>query len=121
MSQTKIASVSNSRRYRKARPPNCEVLTSNLLVLVVAILNSGEIDGGLVGEDQAALLQVTVTGVQDSIQHRLVEKEITHPLGDDNINLRERKFNLLHLSLDQGDLIGEAIDLDDLAGLENNG
>lgn len=84
---------------------NKEQLTSDLLLLVVAILNTGEEDGGLVGEDETVLDKVLVTGVQDGVQHAFVEEEVAHPLGDDNIDLREGQLNLLHLALDQGDLV----------------
>ena len=95
--------------------------TANLLILVVAILDTSNEDGSLVGEDETAGSEVTVTGVEDGVQHGLVEKEVAHPLGDDDINLGEGKLDLLHLALDQGDLVREAVDLDDLAGLEDDG
>ena len=96
-------------------------LTSNFLLLVVTILNTGKEDGGLVGEDQAVLVQVSITGIQNGVEHALVEKEVAHPLGDDDINLGEWKLNLLHLALDQCDLVGKAVDLDDLTSLEDDG
>ena len=49
------------------------MLTANLLVLVLSVLDTGHEDGGLVGEDQAVLDQVLVAGIQDSVQHALVE------------------------------------------------
>lgn len=96
-------------------------LTANLLVLVVAILDTGHKDSGLVGEDEAILLEVPVARVQDRVQHGLVQQEVPHPLGDDDVDLGEGDLNLLHLALDQGDLVLQAVDLDDLAGLENDG
>lgn len=96
-------------------------LTSNLLLLVVAILDTGKEDGGLVGEDETILLEVLVTGIKNSVQHALVEEEIAHPLGDDDVHLGERKLNFLHLALDQGDLVREPVDLDNLTSLEDDG
>lgn len=96
-------------------------LTANLLLLVVAILNTGEEDGGLVGEDEAVLLEVGVSGIENGVEHGLVEEEVSHPLRDDDVNLGEGELNLLHLALEQGDLIGQAVDLDDLTGLEDDG
>lgn len=95
--------------------------TANLLILVVTIFDTSNEDGSLVGEDETAGSQVTVTGVEDSVQHGLVEEEITHPLRDDDVNLGEGKLDLLHLALDQGDLVGEAVDLDNLTSLEDDG
>lgn len=97
------------------------VLTSNLLVLVVAILDTGNKDSGLVGEDQTVLVQVAVAGVENGVQHGLVQKKVAHPLGDDNVDLGEGDLDLLHLALNQGDLVLHAVDLDNFAGLEDDG
>lgn len=100
---------------------SCERLTSDLLVLVLAILNTAGEDGGLVGEDEAVLVEVSVAGVQDGVEHGLVEQEVTHPLGDDDVDLGEGQLDLLHLSLDQGDLVGQTVLGDNLLGLEDDG
>jgi hypothetical protein len=55
-------------------------LTSNLLLLVLAVLDTSHEDGSLVGEDEAVLDEVLVAGVQNRVQHGLVEQEVTHPL-----------------------------------------
>lgn len=96
-------------------------LTVDLLLLVVAILDTGDKDGGLVGEDQTALLEVAVTGPQNSVQHGLVEQEVAHPLGDDDVDLGEGENNLLHLALQESDLVAQAVDLDNLLGLVDDG
>jgi len=96
-------------------------LTSNLLLLVVTVLDTGDKDGGLVGEDETALLEVTVTGPQDSVQHALVQQEVAHPLGDDDVDLGEGKNNLLHLALKKSDLVAQAVNLDDLLCLVDDG
>mgnify|MGYP000939939447 CR=1 FL=1 len=106
---------------RKGKGREKEKRTANLLLLVVSVLDTGEENGGLVGEDEAILLKVGVSGVEDGVEHGLVEEEIAHPLGDDDVNLGERQLNLLHLALDQCDLVREAVGLDDLAGLEDDG
>ncbi|KAI6770566.1 hypothetical protein HG530_005195 [Fusarium avenaceum] len=98
-----------------------KLLTLNLVLLVVAILDTGKENGGLVGEDETVLVKVGVTGVENGVEHGLVEKEVSHPFGDDNINLGEGKLDLLHLALEKGDLVGETVDLDDLTGLEDDG
>lgn len=97
------------------------MLTSNLVILVIAILNTGNVHGSLVGEDQTTGVEVGVTGVENGIQHRLVQKEVTHPLGDDDINLGERKVNFLHLALEKSDLIGQSVNVDNLTGLLDDG
>lgn len=96
-------------------------LTVDLLLLVVAILDTGNKDGGLVREDEATLLEVAVTSPQDSVQHGFVEQEVAHPLGDDDVDLGERKSDFLHLALEKSDLVAQAVDLDNLLCLVNDG
>lgn len=93
----------------------------DLLVLVVSVLDSGNEDGGLIWEDQAAWNKVLVTGPEDGIQHGLVKEEVTHPLGDDDVDLWEWEDNILHLALKKGNLVGKTVDLDDLLSLDNDG
>ena len=97
--------------------------TANLVLLVVAVLNTSHEDGGLVGEDQtlAVLAEVAVTGPQNGVKHALVEEEVAHPLGDDNVNLGERQLDLLHLALQESDLVRQTVDLNDLPGLDDDG
>jgi hypothetical protein len=100
-----------------------EKRTANLVLLVVAVFDTGHEDGGLVGEDKtlAVLAEVAVTRPQNGVHHALVEEEVAHPLGDDDVNLGERQLDLLHLALQEGDLVGQTVDLDDLPGLHNDG
>jgi hypothetical protein len=97
--------------------------TANLVFLVVAVLDTSHENGGLVREDKtlAVLAEVAVTRPQNGVHHALVEKEVAHPLGDDDVNLGERQLDLLHLALQEGDLVGQAVDLDDLPGLDDDG
>jgi hypothetical protein len=96
------------------------VLASNLLILVLPIFNTTHEYGGLVRENEAVRGQEFVAGVEDSVEHALIEEEVTHPLGNDDVHLGEWHLDLLHLSLYQGDLIRHAVDLDNLPGLEND-
>jgi hypothetical protein len=96
-------------------------LTSNLLLLVVTVFDAGHEDGGLVREDQAVLDQVLVTRVQDSVQHGFVEEEVAHPLGYYDVDLVEGEHDLLHLALQQRDLVRHAVGLDNLARLLDDG
>jgi hypothetical protein len=96
-------------------------LTVDLLLLVVAILDTGDENGGLVGEDETTLLEVAIASPQDSVQHGLVEQEVAHPLGDDDVDLGEGKSNFLHLALEKSDLVAQAVDLDNLLCLVNDG
>lgn len=95
-------------------------LTSNLVVLVLAVLNGSDVHSGLIGEDLAAFSEIGVTGVQNGVQHGLVEKEVTHPLRYDDVNLREGELDLLHLALEESNLVAEAVDSNDLLSLLND-
>ena len=97
------------------------MLTANLLVLVLSVLDTGHEDGGLIGEDQAILDEVLVTGIQDCVQHALVQQEVAHPLGYYDVDLVEGQLDLLHLALKQGDLVTHAVALDNLLGLVDDG
>lgn len=92
-------------------------LTSDLVVLVLAIFDSSQVHGSLVGEDLATGNKVAVAGVENSVQHALIEEEVTHPLGDDDINLGVREDNLFHFSLEESDLVRQAVASDNLLGL----
>ena len=95
-------------------------LTANLLILVLAIFDTGHENGSLIGEDQAVLDQVLIARVQDSVQHGLVEQEVAHPLGYYYVDLVEGQDHLFHLALQQGNLIRQAVYLDNLLCLFNN-
>jgi hypothetical protein len=81
-------------------------LTVDLLRLVVLVLDRGNVDARLVGEEEAIRLEILVPGKEDGVEHGLVEEEVTHPLGDDDIKLLDGELDLLELALDEGDLCG---------------
>ncbi len=94
--------------------------TSNLLILVVAVLNGSNVHGGLVREDEAARGEVLVTGDKNGVQHGLVQQEVAHPLRDDDIDVLNRQDDLLHLALDQGNDVVQVVVLDNLASIVDN-
>jgi hypothetical protein len=108
---------------RRVLGENIEKRTANLVLFVIAVLNTSHEDGGLVRENKtlAVLAKVAVTRPQDGVKHALVEKEVAHPLGDNDVNLGERQLDLLHLALQEGDLVRQAVHLDDLPSLDNDG
>ncbi len=63
--------------------------------------------------------QPLVASIDDSLKHVLVQEEIAHPLGNDDVNLVHWKLDLLDLSLDHGDLVFKAINSNDLPCLMN--
>lgn len=89
-------------------------LTSDLLLLVLSVLDTSGVDNRLVGEDQATLLKILVARPQHRVQHALVQQKVAHPLRDDDVDLRKRQLHLLHLALQQRDLVLHAVDLDNL-------
>jgi hypothetical protein len=98
-----------------------KVLTANLLLLVLAVLDASHEDGSLVREDEAVFGEVLVTRIQHRVQHALVQQKVAHPLGYYNVHLGEGQLHLFHLALQQRDLVAEAVDLDNLLGLLDNG
>ncbi|KAJ8527501.1 hypothetical protein ON010_g14762 [Phytophthora cinnamomi] len=91
-----------------------------LLGLVLAVLDGADVERRVVREHEAAGHQVLVARVQHRVQHGLVEQEVAHPLGDDDVHLVHGERQLLHLALDERDLVGEAVGLDDLARLRQD-
>jgi hypothetical protein len=55
-------------------------LTVDLLLLVILVLDSGDVDGSLVGEKKTVGSEVLVPGKENGVEHGFVEKEVTHPL-----------------------------------------
>ena len=55
-------------------------------------------------------------GVENGVEHRFVEQAVAHPLGDDDVYLLDRQNDLLHFSLDDGDLVPQPIGADYLLG-----
>lgn len=79
--------------------------TVDLLVLVLSIFNSSNVDASLVGKDDAAGNEPLVASKNDRVQHGLVEEEIPHPLAHDDVDLLNRELNLLDLALDAFDTL----------------
>lgn len=98
-------------------------LTPNLLILVLAILNTRHENGSLVREDQALPIftQVPVAGPQDGIQHALVQQEVPHPLGDDDVDFGKRQLDFFHLALKKRNLVAHTVGGDDFLGLDDDG
>lgn len=78
-------------------------LTVDLLLLIIRIFNSGEVQGGFVGEDQTVLLQVLVSCKQDGVEHGLVQQEVAHPFGDDDVEFVNGQNGFLEFTLDERD------------------
>ena len=96
-------------------------LTSNLLLLVIAILNACYEDRRLIRKDEAPWLKVLVSCVEHSVEHAFVEKKVPHPLRDDDIYFWHGHLDLLHLALEQADLGGHAVGFHNLASLLDDG
>jgi hypothetical protein len=111
------------------RRPRESVRTVDLLVLVVLVLDGSEMQGNDVREDQAVgnlmrgqnsgssvpfrlkrfltmgdTYEVLVSSEKDGVEHGLVEEEVAHPLGDNDVDLLDGELNVLELALDDGNL-----------------
>ena len=89
----------------------------DLVILVLPVLDTGEVEGGLVGEHEASLSQPLVPGVEDCVEHGLVEEAVAHPLGDDDVHLGHRELYLLNLAPDDSDGVAQVVVRYDLLGV----
>ena len=86
----------------------------DLVVLVLPVLDGGDVERSSIREHQTSGLQPLVSGEQDRVQHGLVEEAVAHPLRDDDVDLFDsiRQTDLLHLAAEYFDLVGEIVLLD---------
>jgi hypothetical protein len=68
--------------------------TPYLVILVFSILDRGHVYRRFVGKYFATFRQVLISSVENGIEHAFVEQEVTHPFGDDDIDLAV--VHLLH-------------------------
>lgn len=77
-------------------------LTVDLVVFVLPVLDGRHVQRGSIWEDEAIGCQPLVSGIEHSVEHRLVEEAVAHPLADDDVHLLHWELHLLHLPLDDG-------------------
>ena len=82
--------------------------------------NSKHIKGTFVRKDNSVRLEPFVTSIDDTAEHGFVHEEIAHPFANEDVDLLG-DFDLFDLALNEGDLIGHAICLDDFASLVDDG
>mmetsp|Transcript_4058 Transcript_4058/g.6262 ORF Transcript_4058/g.6262 Transcript_4058/m.6262 type:complete len:229 (-) Transcript_4058:512-1198(-) len=70
----------------------------DFLSLVVTVFDCNQVQGSFVGKDFAIGSHPLVPGEDHSVQHRLVQQKIAHPLRYNNIHLWYRKLHLLHFA-----------------------
>ncbi|GMS77916.1 hypothetical protein PENTCL1PPCAC_91, partial [Pristionchus entomophagus] len=95
----------------------------DLILLVLSVLDGGDEQLGLVGEEQTVGCQPLVASVEDSVEHRLVEEAVSHPLRDDDVNLNDferQLLNVFNLALNNLDDAVKVVVLDDLTGLDGH-
>lgn len=73
----------------------------DLLLLVIRVFYRSDVQRGVVGKYQAVLLQVLVAGEKDGVEHGLVKEEVTHPLGDDDVEFFVWERCIFKLALDE--------------------
>ena len=61
----------------------------DLVFLVLSVLDGGHKQLRLVREQKSVRSEPTIAGHQNGVQHGLVEEAIAHPLGDDDIHLKQ--------------------------------
>lgn len=92
---------------------------ADLVSLVILVLNGAEPDDCTVGVHMTIFLEPLVTGVEDGVKHGLIKQEISHPFGDNDVDLVDGEGYFFDLALDDGNGLAEAVFLDDFAGLGN--
>jgi len=92
----------------------------DLVVLVLSVLDGRDVEGGAVGEHEAVGGQPLVSGVENGVQHGLVEEAVAHPLGDDDVDLFHGQFDVLHFAADHGDFVRKVIGVDNLLSRFND-
>ena len=80
--------------------------TIDFLLLVLLVLDRSDVQRCMVREDESSRLEVAVTGLEHGIQHRLVKEEVTHPFGNNDIELLYWQLRILQFSLHKGDSWG---------------
>lgn len=61
----------------------------------------------MIGEDESSLLEVFVASEKDGVQHGLVEQEVAHPFGYDDVELLDWELDVLELALHESDGCGD--------------
>ena len=69
--------------------------TVDFLLLVILVLDRGEVHGRVIREDESSRLEVAVACLEHGIQHGLVEQKVAHPLGYDDIVLLYWQLGIL--------------------------
>ena len=64
-------------------------LPVDFVVLVLPVLNAAHVESSSVREHQTVGRQPLVPGVEDGVQHGLVEEAVAHPLGDNDVHLED--------------------------------
>jgi hypothetical protein len=77
--------------------------TIDFLLLVLLVLDRGDVHRRMIREDEPSRLEVAVTGFEHGIQHRLVKEEVAHPFGNNDIKLLDWKLCILEFSFYEGD------------------
>jgi hypothetical protein len=69
--------------------------TVDFLLLVILVLDRGEVHDRVIREEESVWLEIAVACLEHSIEHGLVEEEVAHPFGNDNVILLDWQLSLL--------------------------
>ena len=87
----------------------------DFVLIEALVVHGGQVERGAVREHHSVGLHPLVARVQHGVQHGLVEHEVAHPLGNDDVHALDRQRDFLAFALDHGDAVGEAVAFDDVA------
>eukprot|EP00636_Phaeomonas_parva_P000135 CAMPEP_0118867778 /NCGR_PEP_ID=MMETSP1163-20130328/11251_1 /TAXON_ID=124430 /ORGANISM="Phaeomonas parva, Strain CCMP2877" /LENGTH=1045 /DNA_ID=CAMNT_0006802227 /DNA_START=145 /DNA_END=3281 /DNA_ORIENTATION=+ len=94
----------------------------DLLIHVLAVFDAANVERSGIGQQQPVVDEPAIPGVDDGVQHGLIEQEVPHPLADDAVHLGDpvRQLvvrDLLALLLQHRNLVRKAVRGDDLPRL----
>lgn len=67
------------------------------------VFYGSEVESGSIGEDETIRFEVLVAGKENGVEHGLVEKEVTHPFRDDDIEFFDWEICFFEFALHEGD------------------
>jgi hypothetical protein len=77
--------------------------TIDLFLLVILVFDGSEEERCGIWENEPSQFEILVSCKKHGVEHGLVEQEVSHPFGDDDVELLHGEFGFFEFSLDKGD------------------
>ena len=76
--------------------------TIDLFFLVILVLDASEEEGSGIWENETSRFEILVPRKKHGVEHGFVKQEVSHPFGDDDVELLHGEFGFFEFSLDKG-------------------